>query len=493
MKSKHIAVIGAGVGGLTCALLLASRGYSVTVYEKRDRVGGRNSQFTLGSYTFDTGPTFLTMNTILREIFSAAGKNLEDFCEIVPLDPLYRLSFPDCALRVPADNTALRSEIGRLYPGNEKGFDRYLSYEKKRFERLYSTVQRDFSSLWAYISPDMITGIRYLSPGKSLYDVLKRYFTSEQLRIAFTFQAKYLGMSAREAPALFTMLSYMEHAFGVDHVRGGLSMLSEGIAEAAGREGAKIYCSTPVKRIITQRKRAIGIELADGQKVHCDAVVVNADFGHAATTLFEPGLLRKYAPRRIAGKKFSCSTFMLYLGLDKQYNEPHHNLIFPGDYWKHVDEVMHQGVASDDMSIYIRNASAIDTSMAPPGHSSLYILVPVPNLLKEPSWDKEKTGFYRRTVLNKIKERTSMQDLENHIVNERIITPADWERDYSIYGGATFNLAHTFDQLLYFRPHNRFDEISGCYLVGGGTHPGSGLPTIFESSRISAGLICRDI
>ena len=180
---------------------------------------------------------------------------------------------------------------------------------------------------------------------------------------------------------------------------------------------------------------------------------------------------------------------MLYLGVDKLYDEPHHQIIFANDYKENVKDIISRSKLSEDMSIYVRNASKIDATIAPEGHSAIYVLVPTPNMLNTVTWDANTVKEYRDKVFKRIMDRTSMKDLDNHITCEKLITPADWQNDRSIFLGATFNLGHNIAQMLYLRPRNKFEELNHCYLVGGGTHPGSGLPTIYESARISANLI----
>ena len=270
-------------------------------------------------------------------------------------------------------------------------------------------------------------------------------------------------------------------------------MISRAMTKIAIEHGVAIHTNTPVKRVITNNHRvAKGVLLENGETVEADAVVINADFGLSTSALFEPGFLKKYTPSKLSAMKFSCSTFMLYLCVDKLYDEPHHQIIFARDYITNITEITQGKRLSQDMSIYLRNASVRDNSLAPEGHSAVYVLVPVPNLRSAITWNSELVESYREKVLSTIEQRTSMCDLRKHIIAEHHITPQIWQDDYHLFNAATFNLAHTLFQLLYFRPHNRFEECKGCYLVGGGTHPGSGLPTIYESARISADLICED-
>ncbi len=489
MAQKHIAIIGAGPGGLTAGMLLAKRGYKVSVFEKEGVVGGRNAAITMNGYTFDTGPTFLMMTFILREMFQEAGRKLEDYCHLVPLDPMYKLSFTDFELFPTPDRDKMREQIVKLFHGNEAGVDAFHTREKIRYDKMYPCLQKDYSTFREMFSVPLIKALPHLSLGKSLMNVLGNYFTEEKLRICFTFQAKYIGMSPWECPAAFAIMPYIEHSMGIDHVIGGLSKISDAMAKVINELGGTIHLNTPVKKVRVSGRNATGIELANGDIINADSVIINADFGHAMSTLFDPGVIRKWAPNKLREKKYSCSTFMLYLGVDKKYNEPHHNILFANDYKENVKDIINRETLSDDMSIYVRNASINDPTIAPEGHSALYVLVPTPNMHGNTTWDQATIKSFRDKVLKRIMERTTMKDLDKHITCEKIISPADWQNERSLFLGATFNLGHTITQMLYLRPRNKFEEVNHCYLVGGGTHPGSGLPTIYESARISANLI----
>ncbi|GAB4162433.1 MAG: phytoene desaturase [Planctomycetota bacterium] len=489
---SKIVIVGAGPGGLTAAMLLAHRGLDVTVYEKQPYVGGRNSHFKLGPYKFDLGPTFLMMKFLLDEVFHEAGRNIEDYMQFVQLEPFYRLTFKNQSLFTWTDREKMRSEIERCFPGQGSRLDQFHRVERKRFDAMLPCLQKDYSNVTSLVSPDLIKAMPRLSMGRSVFSVLGDYFNPVDLRLAFTFQAKYLGMSAWECPGAFAILSYIEHAFGVFHTIGGLSSISEGMAKAAEDNGAKIVLSTPVKQVLVDGRRTTGVLLENGERIPADAVIINADFAHAMANLFPPNSLRKYTKSNIERRRYSCSTFMLYLGLDKLYDAPHHEIVFAEDYESNVADIFKHERLSKDISFYVRNASITDPTLAPEGHSAVYVLVPVPNLKAGIDWAKEAPAF-RELVLESIERRTPFKDLRKHIVEEKVITPLNWRDDYDVYFGATFNLAHTLGQMLYFRPRNRFEEFRSCYLVGGGTHPGSGVPTIVESGRISANLLCRDL
>lgn len=492
MLNKRVVIVGAGPGGLTAAMLLARRGLQVTVLEREVAVGGRNGELCLGPYRFDIGPTFLMMPFILAEMFQEAGRQIEDYLEIRPLEPMYELRFPTGSLFPSSDPERMRNEIERVFPGEGGGFERFLQREVQRLEKMYPCLQKDYSSLSALLSGTFLRSLPHLSLGRSLFEVLGDYFTPEQLRLSFTFQSKYLGMSPWICPGAFAIIPYIEYAFGVHHVMGGLCRISEAMARVVGEHGGELRLQTPVRRITTSGGRATGVELEDGELIKADAVVINADFGHAMTTLLEPEQLKKYNVENLTRRDYSCSTFMLYLGLDTPVALPHHTIVFAEDYRANLDDISTHKRLSRDFSFYVRNASVTDPSLAPAGHTALYVLVPVPNNSSGLDWSREREGF-REQVLEALAARAGLPDLRNHLREEKVITPADWETRYGVFRGATFNLAHSLDQMLYFRPHNRFEELGSCYLVGGGTHPGSGLPTIYESGRISANLLCRDL
>ena len=488
-EKKKIIIVGAGPGGLTSAMLLGHKGFDVEVFEAKSSVGGRNGTIKEEGYSFDLGPTFLMMKFILDEMFTETGRKSEDYLKFTRLDPMYRLIFNEFTLDVTEDREEMKKRMNVIYPDSGNGVDEFLKKEAVRFEKIYACLKKDYSSFKDFFNPIFLRALPYIPFGTSLFDYLGNYFDQEKLRLCFTFQAKYLGMSPWECPGFFVILSYIEHAFGVYHVEGGLSKISDAMAKVAEEEGVKIHLNSPVKQLVIENKKVVGVELENGEKKFADEVVLNADFSYAMHHLLPQGTVKKWAPEKLAKKKYSCSTFMLYLGLDKIYTElPQHTIAFADDYHKNVDNIFKDFSLSDDMSVYIRNASVNDKTIAPEGKSNIYVLVPVPNNRAKVDWKKEEAR-YRELVLDTIIKKTPLKDIKEHIVFERVFTPDNWDQDLNVHLGATFNLAHTIDQMLYFRPHNKFEELDGLYLVGGGTHPGSGLPTIYESGRIAANLI----
>jgi phytoene desaturase len=489
---KKVIIVGAGPGGLAAGMLLASRGYSVDIYEKQNEVGGRNSFFRIGNYLFDMGPTFFMMKDVLETIFKKSGKKLEDFVKVVRLDPMYRLRFSEGKELHPSpDKEKMKQTMETFSKGSFNGYLKYLEREKKKYDKLIPCLSVPYGNISDFFSKRLITALPYLDFHTSLYGVLSRYFDDPDTRIAFTFQAKYIGMSPWSAPGTFSIISYIEHGGGIYHIEGGLNRLSHGMAEALKQSGGRIHLSSPVHKIIVENGKATGVGFENGKVEKADYVVINADFAHAMTEIVSQKDRKKWTDEKLAEKDYSCSTFMLYLGVKKEYKDiAHHSIIFAKDYKRNVDEITKDMILSEDFSFYVQNASVTDKTLAPQGKSTLYVLVPVPNNKSRIDWDKEKQNF-RNKVIEALETRGGYQGLEGKIEEEKCLTPKDWKENHSVYLGATFNLAHKVSQMLYFRPHNEFEEFENCYLVGGGTHPGSGLPTIYESGRISAELIMK--
>lgn len=488
--ARRAVVVGAGPGGLAAAMLLASQGYEVEVLEKNDRVGGRSSRITLGEYHFDRGATFLMMPHLLEELFTAAGRSLGDYVVMKKLSPLYALHFGDTVFTPSADPEATAACIAELFPGEEAGYRRFMKEEEIKFGRVMPLLQRPFTSLRDYFKADIFKALPRLHLTETVYDRLSRYFRDERLKLSFTFQAKYLGMSPWDCPGTFTILSYLEHRYGLFHPIGGINQVFEAMAGIIREYGGKIRLSTGVKRVITRNGRAEGVLLDSGETIQADHVVLNADFAAAMNRLFEPGELKKYTPDKLSRKSYSLSTCMMYLGVDGEIQLPHHSVYFADDYRRNVEDITRRKQLSDDFSLYIHNPSVLDSTLAPPGKSSLYVLVPVPNLTGDTDWSKEGPA-YRESVLERLERIPQLAGIRERIEQELFFTPQDWEEQLHVYQGATFNLAHSLNQMMLLRPHNKFEEADGVWLVGGGTHPGSGLPTIFESAKISVSMLMQ--
>jgi phytoene desaturase len=489
--SRSVIIVGAGPGGLATALLLAKAGLQVTVLEKEPRVGGRTSAIEADGYRFDLGPTFFLYPQILDEIFREVGRDLRHEVPMKKLDPQYRLIFgAGGELLCTSDVEQMVAEIAKLAPADAPQFRRFMEHNRVKLEKFAPCLQSPFLGWTSLLQTRLLAVLPYLKPWKSLHAELAGYFRDPRLQLAFTFQSKYLGMSPFQCPSLFSILSFLEYEHGIFHPIGGCNSLTRGMARVASELGATIRLNEPVEEVLFEGRRAVGVRTPNGE-LRADAVVLNADFGHAMTKLVPQRHRRKWTDDAIASKRFSCSTFMLYLGVEGRYDQlQHHNIYVAKNYRQNLDEIEHQHVLTEDPSFYVENPTRTDDTMAPPGHSALYVLVPVSHQHANIDWSKERAR-YRQIALRQL-AKLGLTGIEKRIRFERVVTPADWESKVAIYRGATFNLAHNLGQMLHFRPQNRFEEFDRMYLVGGGTHPGSGLPVIFESARISSRLLLED-
>jgi phytoene desaturase len=486
-------IIGAGPGGLASAMLMARAGCDVTVVERMDRVGGRTSTIEAeGGFQFDLGPTFFLYPEVLRGIFRICGRTLEEEVELIRLDPHYRLMFESGeSIEATSDIPRMEREIARLSPDDALNFRAYLDDNRAKLEAFRPILESPFSSPRDLLRLPLMKLLPLVRPWASVDSDLGSHFQDPRVRLAFSFQSKYLGMSPFQCPSLFTILSFLEYEQGVFHPRGGCGAISEAMARVAREMGVKINLGEGVEKILFDGRRAVGVQTDQG--VHrADTVTVNADFAHAMTNLVPDRLRRRWKDRKLEKKRYSCSTYMMYLGLEGRADDiAHHTIWLADDYEENLADIESRHVLSSNPSFYVHNPSVTDPLMAPADGTSLYVLAPVTHQHPNVDWTRERSKF-RRTVLRQL-GKIGLGDVERRIRFEKTLTPMGWESDLHIYRGATFNLAHSLTQMLHLRPQNRFEDLDGVYIVGGGTHPGSGLPVIYEGAKITARLMAADL
>ncbi len=499
-SKREVAIVGAGPGGLAAAMLLAKAGCRVRVFERHSTPGGRTSSLREDGFRFDLGPTFFLYPRILTEIFAECGY---DYAKEVPmkrLDPQYRLVFGEGANQRPGrldctpDVDRMEAEIARLSPDDRGGFTRFLQENRHKLDAFTPILESPFDKLTDLLRPEVLKSAHLVRPWRSLHKEVSRYFNDPRLQLAFTFQGKYLGMSPFQCPSLFSILAFLEYEHGVHHPIGGCGQVSQRMSEIVGELGGEVHLNEPIEKLHFEGKRVTGLVTSKGS-YDVDALVINSDFAQTMTELVPDDLRRRWKDKKLAKKQYSCSTFMMYLGIEGDLpGLAHHTIYLAPEYEQNLKDIEQGRPLADDCSVYVQAATQTDRSLAPDGCSTLYVLVPTANLgLSEGQidWATEAPRM-RQVVFNQLK-RLGVSDAEKRIKVERVVTPVDWHGEHHIYRGATFNLAHGLDQMLYWRPHNRFEDLAGVYLVGGGTHPGSGLPTIYSSARIATDALLDDL
>ena len=491
-QARSAVIIGAGPGGLAAAMLLSKSGVKVTVVEKRSQVGGRTSTWEQDGFKFDIGPTFFLYPRVLKEIFAAAGYDLDREVPMTRLDPQYRLVFGAGGELLATPNVKKMEEaIAAISPEDAVRFHTFLTRNRTKLEKFLPFLQSPFESWRDLAKPSMMKLLPLLAPWRSLDSDLQVHFKDDRIRLGFSFQSKYLGMSPFRCPSLFSILSFLEYEHGVFHPTGGCGAVTKAMARIAREMGVEILLNEPVERVLVENGKAIGIKTAN-HSIPADAVVVNADFAGAMKRMVPNHLRNKWTDERLAKKQFSCSTFMLYLGIDGRFdNVSHHTIYLADNYRQNLKDIEELHQLSDNPSFYVQNASVTDPTLAPNGQSTLYVLLPVTHESGNVDWAKE-TPRYRALAIKQL-EKIGITDIERRIRSEKVFTPSDWKGEFDLYKGATFSMAHSLTQMLHLRPHNRFEDIDQMYLVGGGTHPGSGLPVIFESARITSRLLLEDL
>ncbi len=485
---KKVIVIGAGVAGLTAAVRLQKLGYEVHLYEKDSQVGGKMNQIKKEGFTFDVGPTIVMMPDIYQEVFEFCGKDPEDYIPMEKIDPMLKLYFSDDdPLVFSSDLVALTKTLESISEEDAQGYFAFLADIYKRYLIAKDAfITRSFRSFWDFYNPkSLLSGLK-LKTFSDAYSSISKFVKDDRLRKSLAFQTLYIGISPYQGPSLYTIIPMIELFYGVYFMKGGMYTLAQALERLFKEMGGKIYCDTEVQEILIENKEAVGIRV-NGERILADVVVCGADFPYAMKHLLPNEKDRgKYTDQKIEKMEYSCSCFLLYLGLDKKYDvEALHSIHFAKDFEKNITDIFDQGVLPDDPSYYLYVPSLLDQSMAREGHEALYVLIPVPELSKFDDWTDETIQQYRNHVIKKIKEETVFNDLDEHIVFEEHYAPTDFAGNFNAYHGATFGLKPTLKQSNYYRPHNKFDYADRLYFCGSSTHPGAGVPIVMQSAKLA--------
>lgn len=490
--NKEVVIVGAGVGGIATAVFLARNGYNVNVYEQSDTPGGRCSRHIREGHRFDLGATIFLMPGIYRKIFDSLGIPFDRSVNAEKLSEIYRLYFTDGTIfSFTTDREFMKKQLEALEPGS---YCHFLKYVKKGCDfyriALENLLGRNYYSLFQFIT---LKNIRILFRIKTLTShmhYVRKFFRHPHLQTAFTFQNIYVGQNPFTAPALFSMLPAAEISEGSLVVPGGMSSVVESLLNKANELGVQFHYNSPVRTIITQRKRATGIELENGSVVPAGIVVANADLPYVYRELLQEKCQAAWLNRL----RYSCSAISFHWALDKQYPELGLHSVFMSERYKHnLDKIFKEKTVSDDPSFYVYCPRELDSSSAPKGQDTISVVVPVGHLHKKNKAQWEEIRQRARHGVLKRLEKQGLTDLASHIKFELSLMPETWEDKYHITKGSVFgSVSHNIFQMGYFRPHNRHRRIHNLYFAGGCTHPGNGVPLVLMSAALTSERILKD-
>ena len=480
----RVAVVGAGLGGLAAAIRLASAGCEVTLLEREARPGGRAGRFERNGFTFDTGPSVLTMPALLEDLFTVAGERMEDHLVLERLDPAYRAVFPDgSALSIRGSLEAMIEEVRDVCGPAEAGrFERFADHLGKLYAAEYDTfIDANFSSPLDLLKPGPIASVVRLGGFRRMMPLVSSYLQDWRLIRMFTFQAMYAGMSPYEALGVYSVIAYMDAIAGVFFPRGGIHAVSLALADLAVRCGVDLRLSTPVDAVTVRDGRAVGVSTAEGERIDADAVVLNPDLPVAYRELLGP----EHTPRRVRRLRYSPSCVVVHLGLDRKLEgeRAHHTIHFAADYEGSFDDIL-SGRMQRDPSWFLTVPTVSDPSLAPPGGDVAFVLLPTPNLVgSNLSWDAQGPREIR--MAQQRMQAAGHGDVLASTVVEEVVTPADWARQ-GMAAGTPFAASHHLFQTGPFRPANVAPKVGGVVFAGSGTTPGVGLPMVLVSGKLAA-------
>ncbi|MDP8916645.1 MAG: phytoene desaturase [Pseudomonadota bacterium] len=494
MSGERAAVIGAGFGGLALAIRLQSAGVRTTVFEARDKPGGRAYVYEDEGFTFDAGPTVITDPSALEELFALSGRRLADYVELLPVSPFYRLEWSDgYSFDYVNDQAELDRQIRAKSPRDVEGYRRFLAYSEELLQEGYIKLGAapflSFSSMLR-AAPELTR----LQAWRSVHAKVADFISDEHLRQAFSFHSLLVGGNPFATSSIYALIHALERRWGVWFPRGGTGALVRGLQRLLEDLGGEVRLNAPVDRITTEGGRTTGVVLRDGRTQAFDLVASNGDVVHTYDRLLREDARGRAAARAVKRKRFSMSLFVVYFGLRRKHPQlQHHTVIFGPRYKALIGEIFKGPDLAQDFSLYLHAPTRTDPSLAPEGSEAFYVLSPVPHLGAAPDIDWAKEGPHYRDRIFDYLEARYIPGLRQDLATSRIFTPLDFRDELGAHLGSAFSLEPILTQSAFFRTHNRDDVISNLYFVGAGTHPGAGVPGVVGSAKATAALILDDL
>lgn len=495
VNPESVVIVGGGIGGLSAAIHLRIAGFSVTVLEQNDRVGGRASLLEVDGFRFDTGPSLVNYPWVFEELFASAGRDFSRAVQLLPVEPSIEFRWPDHErLSLSSDLVRLTSEFERIDPHARVGLSRYLRDAQEKYELVFKKlVCRNADSALRWFGALTPREMWKLSLHRSLDSELRRFFRNDRIRQALGAYGMYLGGSPFELPGLFSILAYGELAYGLWLPKGGVYAIIEALEALARELGASIVTGARVERVLADHGRVSGVLMESCETAPADIVVSNVDVPTTDTSLMSEHLPQRDR-RRSQRLRMTPGVITFYWGLNRAVSElGHHTIFLPRDYRRSFSELTKEGVIPSGLPFYTSIPSATDPDLAPEGKSAMFVLVPVPTLasLNPDDWSATVDG-----VRGQVLERMGAHEMpleRKDIAVERVLTPSDWRRGFGLYDGSAFGAAHTLLQMGPFRPSNRSARLRGMYYVGASTVPGTGLPMAVLSGKLVAERIVESV
>ena len=489
---KEVIVIGGGLGGLSAAIRMLSAGVTVTLIEKRHQLGGRAGVFERDGFVFDTGPTIITPPYLVDEVFEAANRNPRDYVDLVQISPKYRLYFSDGSHLDYSGAEENIKQIKKMSPRDVEGYKKFLQDIKPIYELGFETFgSMPFETIWSMLKMGP-AGIKHKAY-KSVYGFVSSYVKDERLRTALSFNPLFIGGNPLASTAIYTLITYIEEKHGVWWVKGGTHKFVEAMERLINELGGQILLNSPVTKIdIGAKNRVKGVETVDGKYYNADIVISNADVSTTYTKMVDSKYRKHNTDNHFKNSDYSMSLFMVYFGVKKQYPEmDHHSIVFSSRYKGLLKDIFKKNRIPDDFSTYLHIPTRTNPELAPSGYETMYACTPVSNLDSNTNWDEKKDSF-KEHILETLDQRV-LPGLLDNLGPVEVFTPTDYQDEFWSPKGAAFSLQPLLMQSGFFRPHNRSRDISGLYLVGAGTHPGAGVPSVLMSADITTKLIRKDI
>jgi phytoene desaturase len=483
-------VIGSGFGGLGAAIRLQAQGHDVTIYEKLDKLGGRAYVFEQNGFQFDGGPTVITAPFLFDDLWAVAGKRREDYFDLVPCDPFYRI-FNDegRSFDYNGDEDFIADQIAQWNPDDVAGYEAFMGTTKAIFQKGFvELADKPFLHFgdMLKVAPDLIRMQSY----KSVYGYVSQFVKDDFLRQCFSFHPLLIGGNPFNAPSIYAMIHYLEREWGIHYAIGGTGAIVNAMGRVFEELGGRIHLNTEISEILTEGRHATGVRLVDGTVVPADHIVSNADIGFTYDRLIRKDAQSRFMRTKMGAMRYSMSLVVIYFGTKRLYRDQglaHHNIILGPRYKELLDDIFGKKVLADDFSLYLHMPTLTDPSIAPEGHEGFYVLAPVPNLKSGIDW--ETVGPRYRDAIMRFLEENYLPDLQANLVAEHVVDPRYFATTLNSKLGAGFSIQPTLTQSAWFRPHNRAEDFDNLYFVGAGTHPGAGLPGVLSSSIIAADLI----